>query len=245
MRQVAIFGATSGIAIETARCMALCGDGFFLVARDQKKLDALAQDLRARGAASVATATGDLSELSSLAGLFDSAKAALPALDTVLVAHGTLPDQKRCEQDFSMAEAEIRVNFLSAAALASHAANIFEKQGKGTIAVITSVAGDRGRQSNYVYGSAKGGLGIFLQGLRNRLAKSGVQVITIKPGFVDTPMTAGMKKGPLFASAAAVGSGIVKAIDKRRNVVYLPSFWWIIMTIIKLIPETIFKRLKL
>lgn len=245
MRHVAIFGGTSAIAVETARVMAARGDKLFLIARDKQKLAAIEADLRVRGASVVATQTADLSDSGAHARLLSDARQALGDLDVVLVAHGSLPDQKECERDFRVAAAAINLNFLSAASIAAEAANLFESQKKGCIAVISSVAGDRGRQSLYVYGSAKAGLSAFLQGLRNRLAPSGVQVLTIKPGIVDTPMTAHLKKGPLTATPDVVGAGIVKAIDKRRNVVYLPWFWWGIMTIIKLIPEAIFKRLKL
>jgi len=124
-------------------------------------------------------------------------------------------------------------------------ANYFEKRGKGNITVISSVAGDRGRQSNYIYGSAKGALSVFLQGLRNRLAPRGVSVTTIKPGFIDTPMTADIKKGPLFASAELVGTRVYKAMKRGESVVYTPFFWRFIMLIIIHIPECIFKRLKL
>jgi short-subunit dehydrogenase len=111
--------------------------------------------------------------------------------------------------------------------------------------VITSVAGDRGRQSNYVYGAAKGGLDRFLQGLRNRLHPAGVAVVTLKPGFVDTPMTAGVAKSPLFASSRRVGRAIHRAIEARRNVVYIPWFWRPIMFLITSMPEAVFKRLRL
>lgn len=144
-----------------------------------------------------------------------------------------------------MAVEAIGVNFVSAASLLSHLANLMEKRRGGTIAVISSVAGDRGRQSNYVYGAAKAGLSAFASGLRNRLQKSGVSVVTIKPGFVDTPMTAHVKKGPLFATPEAVARGIVKAIDRRKDVVYVPGFWRPIMWLIRSIPERIFKRLSL
>ena len=120
-----------------------------------------------------------------------------------------------------------------------------EERKYGCIAVISSVAGDRGRQSNYIYGTAKGALTLFLQGLRNRLARSNVQVLTLKPGFVDTPMTAHLKKGLLFVSPETIAKGILRSIQKKKNEVYLPWFWYFIMKIIKTIPEFIFKRMKL
>jgi decaprenylphospho-beta-D-erythro-pentofuranosid-2-ulose 2-reductase len=123
--------------------------------------------------------------------------------------------------------------------------NRFEEQRNGCIAVISSVAGDRGRQSNYVYGAAKGALTVFLSGLRNRLVKAGVTVITIKPGFVDSPMTASFRKGFLWVSPAVVGRGVYRAIVSRKDVVYLPWYWRYIMMAVVLIPERMFKRLSL
>ena len=140
---------------------------------------------------------------------------------------------------------EIDNNGLSVIALCTLLGNRFEAQGSGSIAVISSVAGDRGRQSNYVYGAAKGMVTRFLQGLRNRLAKENVQVLTIKPGFVDTPMTAAFKKGALWAQPADVARGILAAIDKGKDEVYLPGFWRLIMLVIRHIPEFIFKKLSL
>lgn len=144
-----------------------------------------------------------------------------------------------------MAMMELQTNFTTVVSLLTLLANLFERQGRGSIAVISSVAGDRGRQSNYVYGAAKGALTIYLQGLRNRLAKANVHVLTIKPGFVDTPMTRDFKKGLLWVGPDVIARGIVKAIDKRKDVAYLPFFWRYIMFIIKIIPERIFKRLSL
>ena len=169
----------------------------------------------------------------------------LEGLDTVLIAYGTLDNQKACEQDFAKAEQALRTNFLSVVSLLTPIANRLEKQHYGCIAVISSVAGDKGRQSNYVYGSAKGALTLFLQGLRNRLHPANVCVLTIKPGLVDTPMTASFKKGALWAKPETIANGIYCAIKKRKNTVYLPWFWWIIMMIIRHIPEPIFKRMKL
>src|SRR4029079_14300790 len=114
----------------------------------------------------------------------------------------------------------------------------------GCIAVITSVAGDRGRQSNYVYGAAKGGLGVFLQGLRNRLFRSGVVVLTLKPGFVDTPMTSDVRKNPLFAKVHRAGRAIHRSIEAGRDVAYIPAFWRPIMFLVRIIPESIFKRFR-
>lgn len=245
MRHVAIFGATSGIAVEVARLMAQAGDKLFLVARDAQKLSSVESDLRARGAADLHSATADLNAFEDHPRLLAQAKEAMGDLDIVLIAHGTLPDQNICEQNFSKVEDCVRSNFLSAASLAQAAANFMKPLKRGTVAVISSVAGDRGRQSNYAYGASKAGLSAFLGGLRNRFAKDGVHVMTIKPGMVDTPMTAHLKKGPLFATAQSVGAGIYKALAKRRNVVYVPAYWWLVMTVISAIPEAIFKKLKL
>jgi short-subunit dehydrogenase len=178
-------------------------------------------------------------------GLLQAARQRLGSIDVVLVAHGSLPNQEQCQRDFREAERGIAINFTSPLSFVEATARILEGQGSGTIAVISSVAGDRGRQSNYLYGAAKGALSIALAGIRNRLSSKGVHVVTIKPGFVDTPMTAHLPKSALFASPKAVATGIVKAIEKRRDVVYLPWFWCFIMLIIKHIPECIFKRMRL
>ncbi|MBZ0308192.1 MAG: SDR family NAD(P)-dependent oxidoreductase, partial [Anaerolineae bacterium] len=140
---------------------------------------------------------------------------------------------------------EININFLSTVSILTPLANIFEQQKRGVIAVISSVAGDRGRGSNYIYGTAMGAKSIFLQGLRNRLAKSNVTVLTIKPGFVDTPMTAHLKKNPLYASPRTVGKAIYKAMKTERDILYVPFFWMFVMMIIRNIPERIFKKLSL
>ncbi len=245
MRRIVVLGATSAIAQETARLFAAKGDKLFLVARSPERLEAVAADLRVRGASQVEIEVLDLSQIDRHAALVDRAEQALGGLDTALIAYGTLGDQAACEADFSRAESELRTNFLSAASLLTHLANRFEVRRKGDIAVISSVAGDRGRQSNYVYGSAKAALSAFCSGLRNRLHPAGVSLVTIKPGFVDTPMTAHVKKGPLFVGPQVVARGIHHAITRRKSVVYLPGFWRLIMFAIRSIPEPIFKRLKL
>ncbi|HEX5036040.1 MAG TPA: SDR family oxidoreductase [bacterium] len=244
MKKILIVGATSAIARETARCFAAEKDALFLVARDAAKLEATADDLKARGAERVETFEMDANDFDRHGLILHEAEEILGGLDVVFIAHGTLPDQKACEASFEKTREELSTNFLSIVSLVTLAANDFEKKGTGTIAVVTSVAGDRGRPSNYIYGAAKGATSLFLSGLRARLFKSNVAVVDIRPGFVDTPMTASIKKNPLFASPEAVGRGIYKAILKKKDVVYLPGFWCLIMTAIRMIPERIFKRLR-
>lgn len=240
-----IIGASSAIAVEVARCFAQDGAELFLVARQADRLDALRQDLKVRGAAKVESLALDLNDIGQHAGMIDAAYSALGSLDAVLVAYGTLPDQKQAEASVEAMFQEFSTNGLSYLALLTLLANRFEQQKRGCIAVITSVAGDRGRRSNYIYGAAKGAVSLFLSGLRSRLSKAGVAVVTIKPGFVDTPMTAHLKKNPLYASAQSVGQRIHTAILKRQDVVYVPWFWRWIMLIIRSLPEGIFKRLPL
>ncbi len=244
-RKVLIIGATSAIAAETARFFAAAGDDLFLVGRNPQKTAAVTNDLQVRGANRVEYRLQDLADTAQHANLLAAAIEWLGGLDIVLIAHGTLGNQKACQAGYDLTEKELTTNFLSVVSLLTPLANHFEQQQRGAIAVISSVAGDRGRQSNYVYGAAKAGVSAFLQGLRNRLAKSGVAVITIKPGFVDTPMTAGIEKGRLFVGPEVVAKGIYQAIETGQDVVYLPWFWGGIMTVIKHIPESIFKRLSL
>jgi short-subunit dehydrogenase len=245
MKRILILGATSAIAEQTARRYAERGEQIMLIARDEDKLKRLAEDLKVRGADNTVWQAVDLNETEQHAALLDSVNQELGGLDVVLIAYGTLGDQKAGEADFVNALQELQTNCLSVLSLLTLIANRFEAQQSGTIVVISSVAGDRGRQSNYIYGTAKGALTIFLQGLRNRLGKAGVQVVTIKPGFVDTPMTRDFKKGLLWVKPEVIAHGIIKAVDKRKDVVYLPFFWRYIMLIIKLIPERLFKKMSL
>ena len=245
MRHILIIGATSAIAEATARNFAQDGDRLYLVARNPERLAAVANDLKTRGATQVETVAMDANDTARHAALIAQAEAALEGLDTILIAHGTLSDQKACEASFEETLEELQTNCLSVISLLTLVANRFEEQKHGTIAVISSVAGDRGRQSNYVYGTAKAAVSIFLQGLRNRLYRSGVTVITIKPGFVDTPMTVDFRKGPLWVSPENVGRGIYRAIHRKNNVIYLPWFWKFIMVGIRLMPERFFKKMKL
>jgi short-subunit dehydrogenase len=245
MKKVLIVGATSAIAEATARLFAQRGDALFLTGRRADKLQAIAADLAVRGAAQVGTATLDANDFAAHEHVLDEAERLLGGLDTVLIAYGTLSDQSACEASPQLTAHELTSNGLSVATLLMRVAARFEARRTGTIAVISSVAGDRGRQSNYVYGSAKALVTAFASGLRQRLAKSGVAVITVKPGFVDTPMTAAFPKGLLWAQPQQVAAGIVRAIDRSATVVYLPAFWRPIMFIIRAIPEGFFRRLKL
>lgn len=245
MKKIAIYGATSAIAVATARRYAGHAAEFFLVARDARKLQALNDDLVLRGAKRVDCAISDLADWEQHTSLIDRAEQSLHDSDVSLIAYGTLGAHEECAHSFAAARRELNTNLLSPISLLTLLADRYEARRRGCLAVITSVAGDRGRQSNYVYGTAKGGLAIFLQGLRNRLFASGVGVLTIKPGLVDTPMTAHLRKGPLFASPEVIAAGIERAIEHRRDVVYLPGFWRPIMLVVKAMPETLFKRLRL
>lgn len=243
--KMAIFGATSAIAEAVARKVAEQHGEIFLVGRNKDSVEIISQDLIVRGARRVGHAVGDLTHREKYSEWIESAALFMKGMDVVLVAHGILGEQRELEKNPDLAFDVFNVNFMSAALIAETAAQYFERGRRGTIAVIGSVAGDRGRQSNYYYGAAKGGLDIFLQGLRNRLYPLGISVLTIKPGFVSTPMTAHLKQSFLFAKPDKVASGILKAIHQEKSVVYLPSFWKWIMCIIKSIPEFIFKRMKL
>nr|QKW93612.1 short-subunit dehydrogenase [Cystobacter sp.] len=245
MKKVLVLGATSAIAQSTVRLLAARGAALYLVGRNAERLEAVAKDARTRGASKVETEALDLDDLAQHEALVERATVALGGLDGALLAHGILGNQEAAQRSFSEAEKVLRTNFLSAVSLLTPLANRFEAQKAGTLVVISSVAGDRGRQSNYVYGASKGALSVFLQGLRNRLARSGVAVVTVKPGFVDTPMTADVKKNALFATPEKVARGIVRAADARKDEVYLPGFWGPIMFAIRGIPERVFKRMKL
>lgn len=245
MKKILIIGATSAIAEATARLWAGEGHRLYLMARNAERLSVMAADLKIRGAEATYTGILDANDFARHQAAIDEAIATLDGCDLALIAHGTLADQKACEQDFALALNELNTNAISVISLLGHLANRFEAQGHGTLVAISSVAGDRGRQSNYIYGTAKGAVSIFLQGLRQRLHKSGVRVLTVKPGFVDTPMTSAFKKGPLWASPEAIARRIAQAANSGQDVIYAPGFWRWIMAIIVAIPEFVFKRLAL
>jgi decaprenylphospho-beta-D-erythro-pentofuranosid-2-ulose 2-reductase len=245
MKRVLIMGATSAIAEATARRFASRGDALFLVARNAQRLQAVADDLKLRGAHMVQAYLLDACEMGSYPNMLDAAAAQMGGIDAALIAHGTLSDQLACQASIDLLLQEFTTNALSFMALCTLLANRFEAQRHGVIAVISSVAGDRGRQSNYVYGAAKAAVTAFTSGLRQRFSPQGVSVVTIKPGFVATPMTAAFKKGMLWASPETVARSIVRAMDRGTPVVYAPWFWRPIMWVVTSIPEFIFSRLRI
>lgn len=246
MKKVLIIGASSSIATACARQWATQGTEFFLVARNAERLEQNRADLIARGATSVTVYTMDAVDFPAHPAMLESCLAALWQIDVALIAHGTLPDQKACELDVDVALQELANNGTSVIALLTLLANHFEKQHCGTLAVISSVAGDRGRPSNYLYGTAKAAVSTFCEGLRARMFKVGVHVIDIKPGFVDTPMTKGLQLPSLLVSKPEqVGLRIVKGIERKVDVLYAPGFWRFIMFIIKNLPNMVFKRINI
>lgn len=246
MRRILIIGATSAIAVACARRWNRDGARFFLVARNAGRLEQVAADLRTRNATDVQTFDLDATNLEGHAAMLESAMAALGQIDVALIAHGTLPDQAACERDADLTLQQFAINGGSVIALLTRLANTLEAQRSGCLAVITSVAGDRGRPSNYLYGSAKAAVSTFCEGLRARLFRSGVHVIDIRPGFVDTPMTRGLPlPGLLVVQPDTVARRIVAGIDRRTDVLYAPRFWTLIMFVIRAIPGFAFKRIRL
>ncbi len=244
-RKILVLGATSGIAEATCRIWATQGASLFLVARNAQKLAAVAADLRTRGASYVDTAVADLDDTDNHPELLAHAVNSLTGMDIAYLAHGILGDQAEAEQDFNAAAQIIYTNYMAPVSLLTWLANFCVQRHAGTLAVISSVAGDRGRKSNYLYGSSKAGLSAFLAGLRNRVDREGVTVLTIKPGPTRTAMTAAMPNSEKFADVDSVAESIVSAIDKRKDVLYVPFQWQPIMFVIRHLPERIFKKLNL
>jgi short-subunit dehydrogenase len=240
-----IIGATSTIGHAVARRYAARGARLFLVARRAEALAANAADLRVRGAAHVGTSLFDANDVARQADVLDGAFAAFGGFDAALIAHGVLPDQTHCEQSVQAALESFDTNGRSVIALLTELARRFEAQGNGAIGVISSPAADRGRASNYVYGAAKAAVSTFASGLRHRLFSKGVRVVTIEPGFVDTPMTAVFQKGPIWANPDRVAADIERALLRGFGIVYTPWFWRWIMMIIKHLPERLFVRTRL
>jgi decaprenylphospho-beta-D-erythro-pentofuranosid-2-ulose 2-reductase len=240
MERVLIFGATSAIGGEVAQIHAQRGDRIHLVGRNAEKLKSVAE---CAALAEVTTTQADFNDLDANETLVKNAIGILDGLDRVLIAHGVLGDQIETERSFRDAEAILRANFTSVVSLLIPLVNHLEAQRRGRLAVITSVAGDRGRPRNYTYGAAKGAVNIYLQGVRTRLYRAGVAVTTLKLGPVDTPMTRDHKKHVLFRKPKEVARGIVAAMDAGRPEAYVPSFWGAIMPVVKNTPERVFQLL--
>jgi decaprenylphospho-beta-D-erythro-pentofuranosid-2-ulose 2-reductase len=241
MQRVLILGATSAIASEVAQIHARRGHRLHLVGRNPEKLADVAH--RCAMASQVTTRQADFADLPANEPLVADAMTALGGLDTVLIAHGELGDQLASERSYAAAEAMLRINLLSVVSLLIPLANQMEVARHGRLGVITSVAGDRGRPRNYTYGMAKGALNIYLQGLRTRLYPAGVTVTTLKLGPVDTPMTQGHRKHALFGQPAPVAEAIVRAMEAGTPEAYVPSFWRVIMPLVRSTPEALFQRL--
>jgi decaprenylphospho-beta-D-erythro-pentofuranosid-2-ulose 2-reductase len=239
--RIAIFGATSTVAAELARLYAQRGDQLYLVGRSTHKLmDLLAQV----GSSVVGHAQQDFDRTDEAEACVAGAVEALGGIDIALIAHGLLGDQLESEARVDVAEQIARTNYVSVMALLIPLANQLERQGSGHLAVISTVAADRGRPRNYTYAAAKSALNTYLQGVRSRLYEKGVQVHTIKLGPVDSPMTASHEKNVLFAQPAQVARGIARAIDRGVPEAYVPRFWQPIMFAVRNMPELLFQRVR-
>jgi short-subunit dehydrogenase len=242
---VLILGASSSIARAAAYAFAAKGHTLYLAGRDMLDLERLAADIKVRYQVDACFGYFDAADFDTHASFLQKVVEEMQGLKGVLAAFGEFKDQQKAITDFSYAKKIIDINFTGMCSILTACGNYLGRQGDGFIIAISSVAGDRGRQSNYIYGAAKAGLNAFLEGLRNRLYHAGVRVITIKPGFVDTAMTYGLPNLFLVASPQEVGEKIVRTLNRSRDVIYIPWFWRDIMRIIRAIPEPLFKRLKL
>ena len=242
-----ILGASSAVARAFARLVAAEGSGVALAGRDLEDIERSAADLRARGAADVVVLRFDAADYAGHAGFVAEVAAARGDSRrlNVFLAFGAMPEQAAIDADPLLIVDTVAANFTGAASVLTRLAPLLEAQGAGHVVALTSVAGDRGRLKNYVYGAAKAGLNTYLQGLRARLFRAGVSVTTVKAGFLDTAMTFGLPGMFLVASPEACARACLAQATKRREVVYFPIFWWGIMTIIRAIPERIFKRLSI
>ncbi|NIA14682.1 MAG: SDR family oxidoreductase [Nitrospiraceae bacterium] len=243
---VVVVGATSSVARATAGEFARAGHGVILAARDMDANERMASDLRVRYETPVETVAFEADDLTEHAQLLERCQERADGpIDGIVFCAGFMDEQAAAQDGFAVAHRTIDVNYTAAVAVIEPFAAHFEERRSGFIAVLGSVAGDRGRQSNYIYGSAKAGLHAYLEGLRNRLFPADVFVTTVKPGFMDTKMSFGLPGLFLVMSPEAAGKAIYKAIHNRKNVAYVPWFWRYIMLIIRHVPEFVFKRMKM
>lgn len=239
-----ILGGTSTIARAFAREAARRGDGVLLAGRDMDDLKATASDCGLEGAPVAEAIAFDARDPVTFAPILKRA-GTIDGGISVAVFVGSMPSQDEIDAKPALIPGTITDNFSGPAQFLTEIAPMLEAQGSGTVVGVGSVAGDRGRLGNYVYGAAKAGFHTYLSGLRNRLGRSGVHVMTVKPGTVDTAMTWGMDKLPFLAPPEKIVRDIFRAADKKKNVLYTPIIWWPVMTIIRLIPETVFKKMKI
>ena len=245
MTRIVVLGALSDIAEAACRLYAAEGAQLLLAGRDKAKLESVAADLRVRGAAKVDIAAGDLAAMNPEECLARW-RSDLGGFDVVLLAYGALGNQRELERDLGAAATLIDTNFRSAALWCLATANILETQRHGTLVVIGSVAGDRGRQSNYLYGATKAGLGILVQGIAHRLAPTGARAVLVKPGFVNTAMTAHIPdKGALWSSPGKVAESIKRSAASGGPIAYVPGYWRLIMALIRHVPSRVFHRTQL
>jgi short-subunit dehydrogenase len=243
MKNVLILGATSDMAQAIAKRFSAEGWSLTLAALESDLLEPIAGDLRVRAETEVKTLEFDATDFSNHRGFYESLES---RPDAVICVFGYMGDQISARTDFNEVQKTIEINYTGAVSILSVVAEDFEKRGSGSIAGVSSVAGDRGRQSNYIYGSAKAGLTVYLSGLRNRLAKSGVHVMTVKPGFCRTKMTENMElPAALTATPEQVANAVFHGLNKKRNTVYILWMWRWIMLVIRHIPEFIFKKMGL
>lgn len=246
-KRIVIVGATSAIALHTARILAQRGQTeFVLMGRDAERLNRVAADLKARGTeVSAKVLVTNFTGSAAIQAIVKEVASAGP-IDTVLIAHGSLSDQQRAQADLQYCQDELIVNGVSAVLFAEAFASVMEAAGRGTLAVIGSVAGDRGRKSNYVYGAAKGLVTRYVQGLQHRFAATQIKVVLIKPGPTASPMTAALvAKGLKVADVDVVGQGIVIAMDRGQPEAYVPGKWWLIMMIIRHLPRVVFNKINI
>ena len=241
-KRVLILGATSAIAQAFARRLAERHCNLMLVARNQERLDAVAADLRARGAAGTISLLSNLDAVEEHAAMLDQAWSHFGGFDLAFIAYGAYAERDDAEETTTLLDL-LQTNYVSAAHLAIRIALRFSEANSGHLAVITSVAGERGRKRNYVYGSAKGGLSIFLQGLDHRLAGLKVRISDIKLGMADTPMTEHIPDLFLKVSPTQAVGAMLRGIERDRSVIYAPGFWRWIMVAVRHIPRSIMNRL--
>jgi decaprenylphospho-beta-D-erythro-pentofuranosid-2-ulose 2-reductase len=241
-----ILGGASAIAIAYARARAADGPSFVLVGRHEERLAAVAADLVARGAGSADTVVVDLAAADDIAPRMRMIRSRFGEPDEILVAYGLLGDQDAAERNLAEARSIIDVNFTSAALWLLAAFHDRDPAAPLTVVVIGSVAGDRGRAGNFIYGAAKGALELFVEGMRHKYQSDMVRFVFVKPGFVDTPMTdVFAKSGPLWSSPERIAADIQRAVAGGKHVVYAPWFWWPIMSAIRHLPWFVFKRLRI